>query len=895
MIGSHLIYQKTRTDAREKIDSEKCPFWLRTYSRIIKNQQSQPVFLALISSLKPWEAEKAKTSNGEDFLDRRWTTLRGNWRNKLALSIRHLITKQAWFEILIILCIIFQGVATGVELDNPEGMAEVSVHVDRVALVVFTVEAALKLMAEGDSPVMFFIDPNDGPFNCYDLAIVVLSFAFLGQEGQGAVQCMRLMRLMRLLTLIRRIRQVRVIVVGLIQGIKSSLYIIMLLAMIVYIFSIVAVGEFGGNDPGHFGDLAVAMISLFQVATLANWSTIAYISVYGCDEYGGGFYDSEDLDSPGLGGEARRLETDWGSFPLWDCVAPEAIGGYTEIFYVLFTTVTARVILSLFIGAIAMAMFSAFSNIEMAEMFDDYAEAMEEAGDRLGLLTPYTALGRKLDAILADGQVPASVNRWSGRYDFRAFVFLCWSVAESPAFAHLVTLTILMIAVVIGIETDRGPNAVTTWLNSVALAVFLVEVVTKIGAQAIVPGTSLAKALKKYFNDNWNKFDFGVVVVGIFEFLPFSDSDGPWVVLRLLRMLRLFRLAKSFPRLRAIIEALGDGMSSALWVCLLIAILNYILACLGMILFRDNDPFHFGSLDSAFFSIWRCETLDSWDVVLGVNMYGCDAYPRAYPILRGPSSGGFQCTSPKPWGYVAVAFFVTTVVFGGLILPTVLVGIVAISFERAWNKYSEETIMSAILELLIGLIEDQMPEWWSVDRLRLIKTTFSFMDADGMGALDIQELESTLSYLIKVYVAAVPYDFPLSAREQSVVKGHIKDLFMVVDSSGDASVNVVEFVSFLITTKQVRCSWGMGGVDESPSGAKAKARVVTNPAPRTRECKPRVTLKYLYIKLPTPPLQPRGNPCSHVETLSRLHLSLTHRHRPTGSDQAPAGGGTMGR
>ena len=29
MIGSHLIYQKTRTDAREKIDSDKCPFWVK--------------------------------------------------------------------------------------------------------------------------------------------------------------------------------------------------------------------------------------------------------------------------------------------------------------------------------------------------------------------------------------------------------------------------------------------------------------------------------------------------------------------------------------------------------------------------------------------------------------------------------------------------------------------------------------------------------------------------------------------------------------------------------------------------------------------------------------------------------------------------------------------------
>ena len=45
--------------------------------------------------------------------------------------------------------------------------------------------------------------------------------------------------------------------------------------------------------------------------------------------------------------------------------------------------------------------------------------------------------------------------------------------------------------------------------------------------------------------------------------------------------------------------------------------------------------------------------------------------------------------------------------------------------------------MSAILELLIGLIEDQMPEWWSVDRLRLIKTTFRWHKLVGTNWVQI--------------------------------------------------------------------------------------------------------------------------------------------------------------
>ena len=89
----------------------------------------------------------------------------------------------------------------------------------------------------------------------------------------------------------------------------------------------------------------------------------------------------------------------------------------------------------------------------------------------------------------------------------------------------------------------------------------------------------------------------------------------PVVVLRLLRLLRVFRLAKALPRLRSIVEALISGFSAVGWICILIVVFNYIAACMCMLFFRDNDPFHFGSLGRSMFTILRIETLDTWDQV----------------------------------------------------------------------------------------------------------------------------------------------------------------------------------------------------------------------------------------------------------------------------------------
>ena len=76
---------------------------------------------------------------------------------------------------------------------------------------------------------------------------------------------LRMLRLVRLLTFIKGVKQLRVIVSGLLTGLKSVSYIVMLLMLIIYINAILACLFYGANDPARFGTVTMAMLSLFQV------------------------------------------------------------------------------------------------------------------------------------------------------------------------------------------------------------------------------------------------------------------------------------------------------------------------------------------------------------------------------------------------------------------------------------------------------------------------------------------------------------------------------------------------------------------------------------------------------------------------------------------------------
>ena len=107
--------------------------------------------------------------------------------------------------------------------------------------------------------------------------------------------------------------------------------------------------------------------------------------------------------------------------------------------------------------------------------------------------------------------------------------------------------------------------------------IFTVEVCIKLLAEGYEP----AHFFSDRENGAWNKLDFFVVAVGFVEMTPAKVifEMFPVVILRLLRLLRVFRLAKALPRLRSIVEALISGFSAVGWICVLIIVFNYIVAC----------------------------------------------------------------------------------------------------------------------------------------------------------------------------------------------------------------------------------------------------------------------------------------------------------------------------
>ncbi len=73
-------------------------------------------------------------------------------------------------------------------------------------------------------------------------------------------------------------------------------------------------------------------------------------------------------------------------------------------------------------------------------------------------------------------------------------------------------------------------------------------------------------------------------------------------------------------------QALLYGTRSLFWVGIIFGLCNYLFSVLGVILFRENDPFYFGSIWKAFATIWLVETLNNWEQPMLINVYGCDQY-----------------------------------------------------------------------------------------------------------------------------------------------------------------------------------------------------------------------------------------------------------------------------
>ena len=220
-------------------------------------------------------------------------------------------------------------------------------------------------------------------------------------------------------------------------------------------------------------------------------------------------------------------------------------------------------------------------------------------------------------------------------------------VVDSNPFTVVVVATIGVNAVVLGLQTYDGiEDRWASWLdllNGACLAVFIVELLIRIGAYWPRPW--------EFFRNGWNIFDFVVVAAA---FVPGIRQNS--TLLRLVRLLRIVRLVRVLPDLRVLLQGVWRSVPPLASIGAVTAMILFVYGMVGWILFADELPEQWGNIGRAMLTLFVMLTLEDFPV------YMADAMEI------------------EPWAWV---YFVSFILVAAFIVLNVLIGVVLNSMEEA--------------------------------------------------------------------------------------------------------------------------------------------------------------------------------------------------------------------
>lgn len=224
---------------------------------------------------------------------------------------------------------------------------------------------------------------------------------------------------------------------------------------------------------------------------------------------------------------------------------------------------------------------------------------------------------------------------------------------ESRYTRGVISTVIFVNAVVIGLLTVEDLNAdVRAFLRAVdvgCLAFFVVEMGLKLWAYR-----------KRFFKSPWNCIDLAVIAISL---LP---QFGMFTTVRIFRSLRVFRVISGTRHLRMIVVAIVNSLPGIGWTAFLLMLIYYVYAIMGVNLYGLEFPSLFGSIQKAFFTLFRIMTLDDW----------CSEI--AAPIIK---------AHPMSWIYL-----ITFILVSAFVVMNVVVGIFVNSMCEEGGKLRGEAV-----------------------------------------------------------------------------------------------------------------------------------------------------------------------------------------------------------
>ena len=174
------------------------------------------------------------------------------------------------FEFFVIFIIIFSAMVVGAKTYNiPPATLRLMAWLDTLITVIFLVEITIRFLGEKQKG-RFFMQG----WNIFDTLIVIVSL--IPVENSEVAFVGRLVRVFRVLRMVSIIPELRTLINSLLKAMPQLGYIVLLMFIIFYIYGAAGAILFKTINPELWGDVGLAMLTLFRVMTFEDWTDVMY-------------------------------------------------------------------------------------------------------------------------------------------------------------------------------------------------------------------------------------------------------------------------------------------------------------------------------------------------------------------------------------------------------------------------------------------------------------------------------------------------------------------------------------------------------------------------------------------------------------------------------------------
>lgn len=174
------------------------------------------------------------------------------------------------FESTVIAVILFSALVIGAKTYNmPPSLLSLIGVLDVAITLFFLTELSIRFIGDNDRRTFF----RKG-WNLFDTLIVVISLIPIEDSEMALVG--RLIRIFRVLRMVSVVPELRILLNSLLKALPQLGYVILLMFIIFYIYAAVGATFFAQINTDLWGDISIAMLTLFRVMTFEDWTDVMY-------------------------------------------------------------------------------------------------------------------------------------------------------------------------------------------------------------------------------------------------------------------------------------------------------------------------------------------------------------------------------------------------------------------------------------------------------------------------------------------------------------------------------------------------------------------------------------------------------------------------------------------